>query len=301
MLGPLLNLASRAASLAGYSGIIINNHLEGRQEIRSQVDTLARSFDFIGLDELQAAMTHRRRRPFCLFTFDDGKQIQVEAAAELESLGIPAVIYVVTASMESSEPLWFDKLRALRESSGFSLPPELQREAVKKRPLVEIKPLVDKACAAYGCCPEPDDPRSRAFDWQTARDLHRRGFVVGAHTVDHAILTNETPEEAQRQIRLSLDTVSKQLGCPCTTFAFPNGNYNEMLIEYAKTCGAQMLMTTDPRWVRRRDSLSCLPRIQISHGATVDVCRAKIIAALPGFVLKNPDGTGRAYAKQRRR
>lgn len=295
-----LHLASRVASLAGYSGIILNNHLEGRQEVRRQVDTLARSFDFIGLDELEAAMTQRRRRPFCLFTFDDGKQIQVEAADELESLGIPAVIYVITASMESLEPLWFDKLRALRQS-GISLPPELQRAAVKKRPLAEIKPLVDNACAAYGCYPEPDDSRSRAFDWQTARDLQRRGFVVGAHTVDHAILTNETRDEAQRQIRQSIDTVSKQLGCPCTTFAFPNGNYDDELREYAKTCGAQTLMTTDPRWVRRRDSLSCLPRIQISEGASADICRAKLTAAFPGCILKNPDGSGRSYVKRRRR
>lgn len=300
MLGPLLHLASRAASLAGRSGIIINNHLEGREAVRRQVETLGRAFDFIGLDELETALAQRRQRPFCLLTFDDGKQIQAEAANELEALGIPAVIYVVTASMDSPAPLWFDKLRALRES-GVELPPELQRPAIKQRPAADVVRLVNAACREHGVEVAPEDPRSQSFNWETARDLDRRGFVIGAHTVDHAILTNETPAEAERQIRESINAVSDALGKPCTTFALPNGNYNDSLLACARKCGARSVMTTDPAWVHCQDSLFRLPRIQISQGASADTCRAKIIAALLGFVLKNPDGTGRAYAKQRRR
>lgn len=285
MLSPLLSIASPCACRFGHVGVIINNHLQGRREIRAQVDTLARDFDFIGLDELKSAIKQRRKRPFCLLTFDDGKQIQVEATEELERLGIPAAIYVVTASMDSPEPLWFDKLRALREA-GVPLPDDLQQSHIKKHPLADIQPRVDEACRRFGVDAEAEDPRSQAFAWETARDLDRRGFTIGAHTVDHAILTNETFSKAERQIRASIEAVSEALGKPCTTFAFPRGRYTDDLLRMAQAAGAEDTMTTEPVWVRRDTPLIRLPRVQLSERASPDKCRAKLVAALPGFILK---------------
>jgi len=58
--------------------------------------------------------------------------------------------------------------------------------------------------------------------------------------------------------------VSSEVGAPCDTFAFPNGNYGPALAQHALRCGARTVMTTEPSW-RTAVALWRLPRIQLSE------------------------------------
>ena len=93
----------------------------------------------------------------------------------------------------------------------------------------------------------------------------------------------------------SLAAVSSQLGAPCTTFAFPNGNYTTELAQHALRCGARTVMTTDPTWVDPHSAVWRLPRIQLFGESRRSRIELKIALAAVRGVLPNPDGSGRRY------
>ena len=283
-------------------GVVINGHtLTPLGQIRFQVDVLGRWFDFIGLEELPRRLAQPGRRPFCLFTFDDGKRNHfTEIAPELESRRVPAVFYMTTGPLSTGADFWFDRQEQLVTHLGHC-PPGLELPTLKKLPFSLLTERLDSACARYNFTPEGKSDCFRPMSWDDARDLARRGFTIGAHGQTHAILTNETRERAFEEIEGSLARVSSELGTPCTTFAFPNGNYTPELAQHALRCGATTIMTTEPTWMESRHPLGQIPRIQLFSGFTRAKIELKIaLAAWPG-ILANPNGSGRAYYTSSRR
>jgi peptidoglycan/xylan/chitin deacetylase (PgdA/CDA1 family) len=152
----------------------------------------------------------------------------------------------------------------------------------------------------YQAAPDMSDPCVASMSWDEAVALYNKGFTIGAHTCSHAVLTRETRNQACSEIRSSIDRVSEKLGIQCPSFAFPNGSYTDDLARFAMACGVTTVMTTDPVWVRPGSDLWRIPRIDIYNHYSGGKVLVKMLAALPGFVLKNPNGTGRAYAVRRK-
>jgi peptidoglycan/xylan/chitin deacetylase (PgdA/CDA1 family) len=292
-------IVARIARTAGRVGIIINEHTLGRDETVLLVDALSRWFEFIALDDLPARLESPRRTPFCLLTFDDGKKSNATVTAPaLRRLGVPAVFYVVSDFLSQEDPLWFDAYDALMERFETT-PPGLERDALKKLPhkirMARLRHEIDRLGVSV-----PTSEDVQPMSWDEARRLAAEGFAIGAHGVSHAILTRESRETAFHEIADSLARVSRELGEPCRSFAFPNGNYDAALSRHAAACGATTVMTTDPTWVDGRTPLWCLPRIQLYGSSDPRHALLKIaLAAVPGALL-NPDGTGRSYYSTRR-
>ncbi len=279
----------------GARGIIINNHVQNAQQIRSQVHALAPFFEFIGYDELkQRIHSTPGQKPFCLMTFDDGAAINaLETAPELLRLGVPAVFYIVTGAMDGKGAFWFARLAALRLVAKPGELPSLT--AFKAMPWRHRDQELDRLCNAYGVDADLSDPATRGMLWDEAVRLQSEGFEIGSHTVDHAILTVESEDEAKRQIVESIETMAQHGLRPCRTFAFPNGNARRPLVEMALQAGLESTVTTVPTWLKKRDTLSSLPRLYLKERATEFYIHAKLLAARTGSVLKNPNGEGRRY------
>lgn len=301
----MTNLAAtflmRVALRRGYRGVIINEHLLSKVQTRLHVGVLGRWFDFVRHEDLAERLRRPGRRPFCLLTFDDGKRSNFsEAAVELERLRVPAVFYLTTQFLTEGSLLWFDRRAQLIQALG-RCPPELKLQQLKRLPLDRLLERLNQAGAARTQAKDEDSDDVKPMSWNEARDLHRRGFSIGAHGVTHAILTNEEPARARLEIEESLATVTAEVGMPRASFAFPNGNYTPELAAYARSCGASSIMTTEPMWLDAGASLWCLPRVQLFgafSGARIEIKVA--LAAFKGAVT-NPDGTGRAYRHPRPR
>lgn len=278
-------------------GVIINEHTLTANQTRRHVEVLGRWFDFICLDELPRRLEKPGQRPFCLLTFDDGKRSNAtESAPELERLGVPAVFYVTTEFLTSGRPLWFDGQKALVRALGHC-PAGLELETLKQLPFAALRERLDRACAQFGFQPEMESDDVRPMSWEDARRMSRRGFDIGAHGVTHAILTRETKERAFAEIEKSLVQVSSELGRPCKTFAFPNGNYRPELAQHVLSCGAATAMTTEPMWVDDASPFWKLPRIQLFGEFSRARIELKIALSAWRGVLANPDGSGRAYRR----
>jgi hypothetical protein len=173
---------------------------------------------------------------------------------------------------------------------------------MKQLPFDVLVERLDRVCAQHGFVPDNEADECRAMSWEEARSLARHGFTIGAHSRNHAILTNESKDCAFKDIEASLAAVSSELGAPCKTFAFPNGNFTDELAQHATRCGATTVMTTEPMWVDRKTSFCRLPRIQLFGMFSQERIELKIALAAQAGLLANPDGTGRAYwSKARRR
>jgi peptidoglycan/xylan/chitin deacetylase (PgdA/CDA1 family) len=278
-------------------GIIVNEHTLTLEETRRHVDVLGRWFDFIELRDLAGRLGRRSSKPFCLLTFDDGKCSNATVTApELERLGVPAVFLVVSEFLGGTIPLWFDRYRLLQRKLG-TFPAGLSPNSVKQLPFALLIERIDRACKLHGIDASANDEGVAPMTWDQARQLHKLGFSIGAHGTTHAILTRERRASALRNIANSISTVGLQLGEPCTSFAFPNGNYTAELAQYAVSCGAQFVMTTEPTWADATFHLWRLPRLQLFGSQSRGRIELKIAASATGRILLNPDGTHRTYAR----
>ncbi len=280
-------------------GIIVNEHTLSKEDTRLHVEVLSRYFDFIHISDLTDRLLSPKKRPFCLFTFDDGKRSNaVMNAPELLKLGVPAVFYLTTDFISSGTSIWCDRYWALVKALGNE-PEGLEYHIVRQLPFAELMGRLNFACAQHGIESDIQNDNIRPMSWDDVRRLARDGFSIGAHGLKHAILTNETSATAKDEIRQSMAKVSEEIGSLCDTFAFPHGNHTRELAQYALECGARTVMVTDPTWVRRNCPLWRLPRIQLFGGFSESRIALKVAAAAVSGVLRNPDGTGRLYARRR--
>ena len=59
--------------------------------------------------------------------------------------------------------------------------------------------------------------------WALIKDLQDRGFLFGAHTLDHYCINDNNIEELEHQIGDCRKVMEEKLGVPCEYFAFPYG------------------------------------------------------------------------------
>jgi peptidoglycan/xylan/chitin deacetylase (PgdA/CDA1 family) len=74
------------------------------------------------------------------------------------------------------------------------------------------------------------------LSWAEARDLARRGFVLGSHTLSHPRLRRLDDQSALKEIRESRVLLQEQLGVPVDYFSYPYSDSDariERLVERA--------------------------------------------------------------------
>lgn len=59
--------------------------------------------------------------------------------------------------------------------------------------------------------------------WDEVRQLHRMGFEIGAHTVNHANLGEVTDETATQEVRLSKEQIEHEINSQIQSMAIPFG------------------------------------------------------------------------------
>jgi len=78
---------------------------------------------------------------------------------------------------------------------------------------------------------------------------------IGAHTMDHPLLTEISTEEIKKQIAQSKDYLEKIIGKQVRMFAYPAGDYNASIIDIVKSQGFEGARTThDWSWIQPADA-----------------------------------------------
>ena len=200
----------------------------------------------------------------CL-TFDDGYNGWVEhVMPALLERKLHATFFVTTGQF-SGKPMWHERveqacsllpLGGLRlfdaELDEFDIADETARlqglrrieQYLKYLPLARRESLIERLESLAAAKPETlslmlaDDVRA----------LHSKGFSIGAHTVNHPILTLCSEDEARHEIAAAREELSAMIAAPVTGFAYPNGrpaqDFNERHVRLVKESGYKYAVTT---------------------------------------------------------
>jgi peptidoglycan/xylan/chitin deacetylase (PgdA/CDA1 family) len=214
-------------------------------------------------------------------TFDDGYREWIDnLSPALRRRNMPATFFVTTGQL-GGEPLWHERIvaavRALPDAGlvlpyGFGNYGDLStierridlvatlQERLKYQPLHErldaIAQLEAQAC-------RPLIP-AQHFDAAMVRALHSHGFEIGAHTINHPILNECSPQQARDEIGGCKDELEAIIGGRVHSFAYPNGrpgtDFGAQHVSLVKACGYQSAVTTGSGAASSRSDPFQLPR-----------------------------------------
>ena len=202
---------------------------------------LAEEFNVIRLREACELLSRGKlpARAACI-TFDDGYADNEEIALPiLKRMGLQATFFVSTGF--SAGGLMFNDaiieavrcapagthdlsnmglgVHELGDSATRRSAVDALIAALKYRPVAERQSAVEQLAAAL----RSPLPRNLMMTPSQIAKLHSEGMEIGAHTVNHPILTSVSEDEARAEIVSSKRTLEDIAGAPVTSFAYPNG------------------------------------------------------------------------------
>jgi peptidoglycan/xylan/chitin deacetylase (PgdA/CDA1 family) len=223
-------------------------------------------------------------KPICIVTFDDGwSDFYKYAYPVLKAHGVPATVFLPTQFIGTENQFWTDALMQLcygktqgeggcrkqpsslnavidlLESGSVTLEDRLERtiETMKSLPQEEINRILADLSERWRIDPTP---QGRDFlTWDEVREMHRSGLVsFGSHTATHRILTTLRDDEIDWELQESKNRLVEEgvVDLSCLLFAYPNGNYNDKILNLVKKHGYSLAVTTKKGWVHYSDGLS---------------------------------------------
>ena len=90
-------------------------------------------------------------------------------------------------------------------------------------------------------------------------------FSIGAHTVHHAMLSQQNPEDQAYEVKESKRQIEDWLGKPVHGFAYPYGNFNAVTQALLKETGFRYAVSTESKPVTAEDDPFALPRMQVKN------------------------------------
>ena len=212
------------------------------QALRLQMAFVRRAYRPVRWDELtQALRTHGPLPPRALaVTFDDGYADNYHLAFPvLRALGIPATIYVATGGVSDGEPFWVAAVRvlALRARGEIRIPGLAPVAAASNGDPAPVVKTIVRALVPLDTAERRDRLMAAAsgagvdlraelagtmLTWAQVRELAAGGWTIGAHTVTHGNVGLMAPDEAEREIVASRDSLAEASGAPVVDFCYPN-------------------------------------------------------------------------------
>jgi hypothetical protein len=179
--------------------------------------------------------------------------------------------------LASGRPYWFQELRyvrqhvdddGIRRQIGAHMGWEYAQLAsyplvalFKTLPLAAMWQIIDALETGYGLAPAP--PVNISLQEAIALDRHPL-VTIGAHSLTHPVLANESAAESERQIRGSVGQLTALLGRPVRDFAYPNGaaglDYGPREQASLRAAGVELAFATDSGYFGPATDPLAIPR-----------------------------------------
>ena len=232
-----------------------------------------------------------------VITFDDGYADNAEVALPiLQRHGLRATFFVSTGFLDGGR-MWNDSVIECVRSCGhglvdlgvfglerFSLNTPAERTTVIDLLLPRIKYLSlsgreEAISSLQKICGVATLPADLMMASDQVRDLHRSGMEIGAHTVNHPILTSIALPEAECEISDGKRGLESIIDAPVDVFAYPNGkpdqDYDYSHVAMVKKLGFRGAVSTAPGVAKSGSDLYQLPRFT-PWGKSIGVWGARL-------------------------
>jgi peptidoglycan/xylan/chitin deacetylase (PgdA/CDA1 family) len=222
-------------------------------------------------------------RGMVAITFDDGYLNNFECASPiLKKSSMSAAFFLATGFIGADRWAWTDRLEYLVASAHKSGDRSEFLRSVKS----ELKDLdwkvaesrVQQIGAEFGVSEARPHGQYRFMSWDNARALVHAGFEVGAHTVNHAILSRVPLAKAEEEILGSQSRLRAETGQCCATFCYPNGKKSDFTPEVMGICSRNFdaALAAIPGTARLAERFE-IRRIGIDCGTSVERLAARIL------------------------
>ena len=233
------------------------------KHFKKEISYLKKNYQILSMDEVVQRMKSGLgfKKPSVAITFDDGYLDNYTLAYPvLKKHGVPAITYIVTSFIGTSERIWTDQIeQALLETKKdcFILPELFSNEKLRIRTKEEREQVNIKVAEALKLRPneerrelmrnlfkilELDDTcgsnlKSRMMlNWGEVQKMAQNDITIGAHSHTHPILSRMPPHEAKEDIFISKKVIEENLGIKVKHFAFPNGREEDFTEELRDYC-----------------------------------------------------------------
>lgn len=176
---------------------ILNGHMVDRYHDNDEdglrfaklLEELHRDCKFVNFeDAVRMIINHEEvSAPTIAFSFDDGwRDCYTQIAPQLEKYGVNAMFFI---------------------NPNFA-------DAADNNEVAYIENFTVNTTKSPGKHP---------VTWAQMKELQQRGFLIGAHTMDHYCINDDNMEELEHQIGDCRRVIEEKLGTTCDYFAFPYG------------------------------------------------------------------------------
>jgi peptidoglycan/xylan/chitin deacetylase (PgdA/CDA1 family) len=279
-------------------------NLTGLSEFTEQMSLLARTMTPITPSAFDDWLHNGSPLPdnSVLITFDDGYRNNLtHAAGVLRKFGIPAVIFAVVGCIGTDRLLWPTEIYRsillwpsavvpLPDESTIAIPPNDGEKRITLATWVRefCKVLSEESKNFYlsrlreAALPalEPSEMEMfRFLSWEELCKLHRMGFEVGSHTMEHCVLTRIYAYRLRRELEESRQQIERRLETSCLSFCYPNGqpaDYSPQIISQVARAGYRAGFTTNPGACTRHMDPLALHRVSIPGKLSQRAYRSRI-------------------------
>jgi peptidoglycan/xylan/chitin deacetylase (PgdA/CDA1 family) len=271
-----------------------NRHLEVTPDfLRAMLSHLRSSrIDIISMDEVHRRLTERNlSRRFACFTFDDGYRDNKDyALAAMREFDAPLTVFVASDFAQGTGRLWWitlemviakassveveidgvamrlDTSTAARKQTAFDRLHDWLRGLPGRQ---DLECEIGALCARHGV-DEAAVCRDLCMSWEELALFSMEPLVgIGAHSVTHCNLVNESNEVVSQEMTTSRARIESALQRPVVHFAYPYGDRGaagRREFALAKAAGFKTAVTTRPGMIfpENASHLTALPRVSLN-------------------------------------
>lgn len=244
-----------------YDPLLLSVSLQRFEEIIASIETIS---EVTSIEHMLNNLQSQSCEHSYVLTFDDGYADNLLLKKYAEK-GLPITIYVATGCLDKGI-IWpqlltqailtskIDFLDLTKEKGGRY---DLRTEAERIQTILKINhwlkgkensKLLDIVQQIVVMCEPEYDCKELMLTWKEVQLLHETGVVIGAHTVNHAILSQLSTADAAAEVHDSVKLVQKKLSIESPlSFAYPNGrteDFTAAVVEQVAECGCSSAVTT---------------------------------------------------------
>jgi peptidoglycan/xylan/chitin deacetylase (PgdA/CDA1 family) len=127
------------------------------------------------------------------------------------------------------------------------------------------------------------------MDWSQVRELASAGMTVGAHGLDHTLLSTLSGDQLRLHLREARRLLEARLGHAPETLSLPGGAGGYEAVAAARAEGFRFVFDSRPRRLGAERPVSALPRFAVRRGDDLEAFR--------GLVEQRPVALARAWAR----
>lgn len=139
-------------------------------------------------------------------------------------------------------------------------------ETLKSLPIEEVERAVKQIEDSLGIPADGSKTCERALlNWMEIEQMCDGLIEFGSHTCRHALLNMIDPTSMVEEIVGSKEVIEQRLNRRITAFAYPNGNYDDRVIEEVRKAGYEIAFTTELGVNLKKTKLFQLKRIGVDE------------------------------------